>query len=149
MLTARQTCQKAAWRKHHKHECAMLLAAPAMVPLTRVLYRLLYMDNHKLISRENWVALNKLRSHIDQYSSRPNSETAKATSESARSCTSTVLGSVEVFTLYCTVCISMENHAYLLTQRLGTNKFSVYSTGRNSSAWHKFRPRCITYQSLL
>jgi hypothetical protein len=52
MLTARQTCQKAAWRKYHKHECAMFLAAPAMFPLFRILYRLLYMDNYRLISRE-------------------------------------------------------------------------------------------------
>jgi hypothetical protein len=115
MLTARQTCQKTAWKKYHKHECEMLLAAPAMFPLTRVLYRLLYMDKHKLISREDWVALNRLKSHIDQYYSRPNYETAKAKSELAGSRTSTVLGSVEVFALYCTVCISMGNHAYLLT----------------------------------
>jgi hypothetical protein len=149
MLTARQTCQKAAWRKYHKHECVMLLARPAMFPLTRVLCRLLYMDNHKLISHENWVALNRLESHTIQRFESPNSETACVTSEKARSSTSTALGSVEVFTLYCTVCTSIVNHAYLLTQCLGTHELYVHLSDRSSHAWNKFRPSCITHQSFM
>ena len=150
ILTARQACQKAAWRKHHKYECAMLLATPAISPHNRVLHRLLYIGNHNLMSHETWIALNRLKAHTDQYHSSEVSEKAVADSESATSRTGTALSSTEVFDLYCTVCSLMGNHALCpLTECLGTHKLYGHSSGRGSAAWDKLRHRCITRQSFM
>lgn len=114
-LTACQTCQKAAWKKHHKYECAMLSAGPTIVALTRVLFRLLHIGDHKLLSRETWVALSRLQSHTNQYLSSAKAAKVAAVSLLARSRTGTVLRVNEVLSLYCTVCSLLPSHtSYLL-----------------------------------
>ena len=132
MLTACQICQKAAWNKHQKYECVMLAAEPSMSAITRVLFRLLYIGNQKLLSRETCVALSRLQSHTDQCHSSAKAAKVAAVSLLARSRTGTVLRVNEILNLYCTVCSLLASHTcyHLFTRYIGTHKLYVHPSSR-------------------
>ena len=120
-----QTCQRKAWKRYHKYECAMFSQDPDMYPRTRALYRLLNMHKHDLLSSEQWAALNGLQPHVGEHVSSANAQAVVGASEHARSRTGTELGFSEVLTLHCTVRTYVEmkdqhlhEHRQLLTNAL-------------------------------
>lgn len=81
----------------------MFSETPNMYATTRALYRLLNMNKHQLLSREQWLALHRLQPHTEEHLSTANSVLIIGVCEAARSRTDTDLSSSEVLTLYCTV----------------------------------------------
>lgn len=98
-----KACQKKAWKHYHKVECVMLFENPDLYPRTRALYRLLNINKHRHLSREQWLAVQELQSNVIEHLGSANSESVIASSDLARSCTGTDLRSSEVLILHCTV----------------------------------------------
>lgn len=81
----------------------MFSEAPDMYPRTRALYRLINLNKHQLLSPEQWLALYRLKSQIEQHLSTANRVNIIGASEFAGSRTDTNLSFSEVLTLHCTV----------------------------------------------
>jgi hypothetical protein len=81
----------------------MFSETPTMYTRTRALYRLLNTQKHRLISDEQWLSIQKLRSHVDEHCSGDDSDAIANASGSATARTGTELSIHEVVNLYCTV----------------------------------------------
>lgn len=120
-----------------------------MYARTRALYRLLNMDKHQLLSREQRFGLYGLQPHTEEHLSSTDSATIIGASESARSRTGTDLSSDEVLTLFCTVRTIRKNQTLLLTKCLDTYQLSLHLSSRRSYAWDKLRRCRVTNESFL
>jgi hypothetical protein len=127
----------------------MFSEAPSMNARTRALYRLLNINRHQLLSREQWLGLHGLQPHTEQHLSSTYAATIIGASESARSRTGTDLSSDEVLPLYCTVRTTIENHTLLLTISSATYQLSQHLSSRRSNAWDKCRRYRVTDEPFL
>jgi hypothetical protein len=108
----------------------MFSEAPTLNARTRALHRLLNIQKHQLLSREQWFGLGGLQPHTEGHLSSTDSASIIGAYVSARSRTGTDLSSYQVLTSYCTVRTITENQTLLLTIFLATYQLSLHLSSR-------------------
>ncbi|KAF2847598.1 hypothetical protein T440DRAFT_520728 [Plenodomus tracheiphilus IPT5] len=112
-----KACQKKAWRKHHKYECALLGQYTELTALTRVLYRLIEIHKHKLTSNNFRASMFKLQNNFIQHLKSANAKSIWDASEHATLVTKTTLDPIRVVDLYGMVCTRCESQKQVYLKR--------------------------------
>ena len=82
MLTCPQSCQRKAWKSHHKAECKIYAEEHIEDVIVRATIRLLCMRKLGTLNDNQWHWVNRMQSHVEDYN-RSDPEFGRTISEAA------------------------------------------------------------------